>query len=75
MSTLLWITIEMEYKIKCFKFILFFTNGRQKFDPERVNPLTVAGTLKRPRLKKIIKNRLLDNSVPIFCFCIPRMLL
>ena len=36
MSTLLWITIEMEYKIKCLKFILFFTNGRQKFDPERV---------------------------------------
>ena len=37
MSILLWITIEMEYKIKCLKFILFFTNGRQKFDPERVN--------------------------------------
>ena len=30
MSILLWITIEMEYKIKCLKFILFFTNGRQK---------------------------------------------
>ena len=27
---MLWITIEMEYKIKCLKFILFFTNGRQK---------------------------------------------
>ena len=37
MSILLWITIEMEYKIKCLKFILFFTNGRQKLDPERVN--------------------------------------
>ena len=30
MSILLWITIEMEYKIKCLNFILFFTNGRQK---------------------------------------------
>ena len=30
MSILLWITIEMEYKIKCLKFILLFTNGRQK---------------------------------------------
>ena len=30
MSILLWITIEMEYKIKYLKFILFFTNGRQK---------------------------------------------
>ena len=30
MSILLWITIEMEYKIKCLKFILFFTNSRQK---------------------------------------------
>ena len=30
MSILLWITIEMEYKIKRLKFILFFTNGRQK---------------------------------------------
>ena len=30
MPILLWITIEMEYKIKCLKFILFFTNGRQK---------------------------------------------
>ena len=30
MSILVWITIEMEYKIKCLKFILFFTNDRQK---------------------------------------------
>ena len=30
MSILLWITIEMEYKMKCLNFILFFTNGRQK---------------------------------------------
>ena len=30
MSILLWITIEIEYKIKCLTFILFFTNGRQK---------------------------------------------
>ena len=30
MSILLWITIERKYKIKCLKFILFFTNGRQK---------------------------------------------
>ena len=30
MSILLWITIEMEYIIKCLKFILFFTNGHQK---------------------------------------------
>ena len=36
MFILLWITIEMEYKIKSLKFILFF-NGHQKFDPERVN--------------------------------------
>ena len=36
MSILLWITIELEYKIKCLKFILFFTNGLQKLDPERV---------------------------------------
>ena len=40
MSILLWITIEMEYIITCLKFILFFTNGRQKFDPERVNEVT-----------------------------------
>ena len=30
MSILLWITVEIEYKRKCLKFILFFTNGRQK---------------------------------------------
>ena len=30
MSILLWITIEMEYKMKCLNFNLFFTNGRQK---------------------------------------------
>ena len=30
----------MEYKIKCLYFLLLFTNGRQKLDPERVNVLT-----------------------------------
>ena len=42
MSILLWNTIGMEYKIKCLKFILFFTNGRQKLDPERVKNGTEA---------------------------------
>ena len=37
MSILLWITIEMEYKIKCLKFILFFTNGRQKVTAKGLN--------------------------------------
>ena len=37
MSILLWITIEMEYKIKYLKFILFFTNGRQKLTAEGLN--------------------------------------
>ena len=40
MSILLWITIEMEYKIKCLKIFLSFTNGRQEFDPERVELFT-----------------------------------
>ena len=40
MSILLWITIAMEYKIKCLKFILFFTNGRQKLT---VKGLTMSG--------------------------------
>ena len=39
MSILLWITIEMEYKIKCLKFILFFTNGRQKLIAKGLNAL------------------------------------
>ena len=29
MSILLWITIEMEYKIKCLKTFLLFTSGHQ----------------------------------------------
>ena len=44
MSILLWITIEMEYKIKCLKIVLLFTNGRQKLDPERVNLHSVMGS-------------------------------
>ena len=39
MSILLWITIEMEYKIKCLKFILFFTNGRQKLTAKGLSAL------------------------------------
>ena len=39
MSILLWITVEMEYKIKCINFFLLFTNGRQKFDPQRVKAI------------------------------------
>ena len=35
MSILLWITIELEYKMKYLKKCLLFTNGRQKFDPQR----------------------------------------
>ena len=46
MSILLWITIEMEYIIKCLKFILFFTNGHQKLDPERVKQLKIIETRK-----------------------------
>ena len=42
MHILLWITIEMEYKIKCLNLFLFFTNGRQKFDPQRVNGIVMA---------------------------------
>ena len=37
MSILLWIIIEMEYKIKSLKIFLLFTNSRQKLDPEKVN--------------------------------------
>ena len=33
MSILLWITIVI---IKCLNFFLLFTNGRQKFDPQRI---------------------------------------
>ena len=40
MSVLLWITIKMEYKIKCLNFFLF-TNGCQKLDPERVEDVSV----------------------------------
>ena len=29
MSILLWITIEMKYRIKCLNFLLLFTNSRQ----------------------------------------------
>ena len=44
MSILLWITIEMEYGMKCLKFILFFTNGRQK--------LTAKGLISTLEIKK-----------------------
>ena len=40
-----------------------------------LNPLMVAGALKHPRLKNIIKNRLLEIAFQFFCFCIPRTLL
>ena len=40
MSIVLWITIEMEYKIKCLKF-LFFTNGRQKLTTKGLTNLIV----------------------------------
>ena len=54
MSILLWITIEMEYKIKCLKFILFFTNGCQK--------LTVKG------LSHCLLEVLLNNAVAMCLF-------
>ena len=41
MSILLWITIEMKYKIKCLNFFLLFTNGRQKIGPQKVNKAEV----------------------------------
>ena len=44
MSILLWITIEMEYKIKCLKFILFFTNGRQKLTVKGLRGVVVASS-------------------------------
>ena len=37
MSILLSITTEMEYNIKCLKFILFFTNSRQKLTAKGLN--------------------------------------
>ena len=45
MSILLWITIEMEYKIKCLKFILFFTNGRQKLTAKGLSILSMENFL------------------------------
>ena len=41
MSILLWITIEMEYKIKCLKFILLFTNGRQELTAKGLSVMVI----------------------------------
>ena len=65
MFILLWITIEMEYKIKCLKFILFFTNGRQKLTAKGlkhfvhsllIDLLTIALTLHLPNMRSAANN-------------------
>ena len=55
MSILLWITIEMEYKINCLKFILFFTNGRQKLTAKGLSMLyTSFGRIAIQEVPKIL---------------------
>ena len=39
------ITIEMEYKIKCLKFILFFSNGCQKLTSKGLNSNQEGGAI------------------------------